>query len=171
MPLLVAGHVEEGLVEYFGYGAPTTGTAAIVTLTIGGTPTSGTFKLQVEGFWTAAITWSATNNTLRDNIDAALEALPSVGTGGVVTAVGTMTAGIGTMTVTFAATRVVQNFEVNYAALVGSGAVVSSLVSTPGVLPNPNGPSTGATYQDLTNGELYVNTGTNLVPVWEDQGP
>jgi hypothetical protein len=37
------------------------------------------------------------------NIDAALEALSNIGTSGVVTAAGTMTNGVGTITVTFAA--------------------------------------------------------------------
>src|SRR5215210_3226831 len=82
-------------------GAPVAGTNTLQTITIGGTPTGGTFKLTCEGMTTAAITWSATNATLVANIDAALEALPVVGTGGVVTAVGTAVAGIGTITCTF----------------------------------------------------------------------
>jgi hypothetical protein len=87
--------------RYSSAGAPSAGTNEVQTITIGGTPDGGTFKLAFGGFRTAAIPWSATNNTLRDNVDAALEALPSIGTGGVATAVGTMTAGIGTLTVTF----------------------------------------------------------------------
>src|SRR3954464_11821503 len=82
-------------------GAPVAGTDEVQTITIGGTPTSGTFRLTFEGFTTGDITWSATNATLVANIDAALEALDNIGTGGVVTAVATMTAGIGTATVTF----------------------------------------------------------------------
>src|SRR4030095_42426 len=82
-------------------GAPVAGTDEIQTITIGGTPTGGTFALTFEGFTTAPISWNATNATLIAAIDAALEALPNIGTGNVVTAVGTMTAGIGTATVTF----------------------------------------------------------------------
>ena len=82
-------------------GAPVGGTDEIQTITIGGTPTAGTFTLTFEGATTAAITWSAVNATLVAAIDAALEALGTIGTGGVTTAVGTMTAGIGTITVTF----------------------------------------------------------------------
>jgi len=78
------------------------GTAEVQTITFAATP-SGTFRLRLAGQRTAAITWSATNNTLRDNVDTALEALSNIGTSGVVTAVGTMTAGVGTLTVTFAA--------------------------------------------------------------------
>src|SRR3954463_10288848 len=82
-------------------GAPVAGTDEVQTITIGGTPTAGTFTLTYDGFTTAAITWSNVNATLIAAIDAALEALPNIGSGGVVTAVGTMTAGIGTTTVTF----------------------------------------------------------------------
>jgi len=92
----------EGATEYQNAGAPVDGTNEVQTLTIGGAPTGGTFKLKFDGHITAAISWSATNNTLRDNVDAALEALPNIGTGGVTVAVGTMTAGVGTLTITFA---------------------------------------------------------------------
>src|SRR4051794_15606160 len=82
-------------------GVPGAGTSEIQTITIGGTPTGGTFRLRYEGQTTANIPWNATNATLVASIDAALEALATVGTGNVTTAVGTMTAGIGTITVTF----------------------------------------------------------------------
>jgi hypothetical protein len=79
------------------------GTGAVQTITFAGT-LSGKFRLRYRGQETATITWSATNNTLRDNVDAALEALPNIGAGEVTTAVGTMTSGVGTLTVTFAGT-------------------------------------------------------------------
>lgn len=95
--------------QYIGLGMPSTnagvpgaGTSEVQTLTIGGTPTGGTFRLAFGGRRTAAITWSATNATLIANIDAALEALPTIGTGGITTAEGSLTAGIGTITLTFA---------------------------------------------------------------------
>ena len=75
-------------------GAPVAGTDEVQTITIGGTPTAGTFTLTFEGFTTAAITWSNVNATLIAAIDSALELLPNVGSSGVVMAVGTMTAGI-----------------------------------------------------------------------------
>ena len=87
-------------------GAPAAGTNEVQTLTIGGTPTGGTFRLSYQGRRTGLIAWSATNNTLVANVDAALEALPTIGTGGVVTAAGTLTAGVGTITITFSGTRV-----------------------------------------------------------------
>jgi hypothetical protein len=102
--VITGGKVIEGV--YRGYssaGAPANGTSEVQTLTIGGTPTGGTFTLAFDGFTTAPITWSATNATLIANIDTALEALPNIGTNGVTTAAGTVTAGIGTITITFAA--------------------------------------------------------------------
>src|SRR6185436_2823579 len=82
-------------------GAPTAGTNEVQTLTIGGTPTAGTFKLTFDGWTTAAITWSATNATLLAAINAALDALPNVGASGIVATAGTLTAGIGTILLTF----------------------------------------------------------------------
>src|SRR5690242_16258253 len=101
MAVITGGRVIAGAVEYVGAGAPTTGTAAVQTLDFESI-TGGTFQISLEGLTTADITWSATNATLIANVDAALEALPNIGTGGVVTAAGTLTAGIGTMTLTFA---------------------------------------------------------------------
>ena len=94
--------IEGGIGPYENAGVPSAGTSEVQTLTIGGTPTGGTFTLTYDGQTTAAISWSATNNTLRDNVDTALEALTNIGTGGVTTAVGTMTSGVGTLTITFA---------------------------------------------------------------------
>lgn len=77
----------------------------VQTLTFGGTITGGTFTLTFDGYTTAAISWSSTNATLVSNIDTALGALTSIGgAGNVTTAVGSMTAGIGTITVTFVGT-------------------------------------------------------------------
>jgi hypothetical protein len=85
--------------------APTAGTSEVQTLTIGGTPTGGTFQLAFEGLITAAIPWSNVNATLIAAIDSALEALPSIGTGNIATAAGTLTAGIGTVTLTWRRAR------------------------------------------------------------------
>src|SRR5690242_16158060 len=82
-------------------GVPGNGTNEVQTLTIGGTPTSGTFKLAFDGFITAAITWSSNNTTLLANIQAALDALPNLGTNGCVASAGTVSSGIGTILLTF----------------------------------------------------------------------
>jgi hypothetical protein len=160
----------EGATEgYVSAGAPSAGTAAVQDLAIGGTPTAGTFRLAHQGFVTADITWSATNNTLRDRVDAALEALPSIGTGGVVTAVGTMTGGIGNLTLTFGK-AVVPLITVNKNGLTGTAPTVAVTETTPGVPVTATGAPKGALLTDTTNGILYINTGTAAAPTWTKVG-
>lgn len=149
-------------------GAPVNGTNAVQTITFGGTPTGGTFTLSVLGFTTAPIAWSATNATLVANIDAALEALPVVGTAGVTTAVGTMTAGIGTITVTFTGNNgvQVQPTMVAVSSLTGTAPTLAVATTTPGVDATGRGAPAGALLDDLTNGIPYVNQGTATAPAW-----
>jgi hypothetical protein len=172
--IITGGRIIEGSRDgYTSAGAPSAGTSEVQTLTIGGTPTGGTFKLAFEGFTTAAITWSATNATLVANIDAALEALPNIGTGGVTTAVGTMTAGIGTITLTFAgnlAVKAVSTVTVANNSLTGTAPTLAVVETTPGVNPTGQGAAIGATLTDTTNGLLYINTGTALAPTWTKVG-
>lgn len=165
--------IEGGIGPYEFAGTPGAGTSEVQTLTIGGTPTVGTFKLKFDGHVTGDITWSSTNNTLRDNVDAALEALPNIGTGGVTTAVGTMTDGIGTLTVTFAgnlAKLVVPLITVEENALEGTDPTVEVAETTPGVTADFRGAKKGALVTDTTNGILYINTGTALAPTWTKVG-
>ncbi len=93
-----------GLVRDLGPGgwhATVTATNEVQTVTIGGTPTGGTFTLTCGGQTTGPISWSNVNATLLSAIDTALELLSGIGSGGVACAAGTLTAGIGTLTVTF----------------------------------------------------------------------
>lgn len=150
-------------------GVPGAGTSEVQTLTIGGTPTGGTFTLAFRGDTTAPITWSATNATLVANIDAALEALSTIGTGGVTTAVGTAVAGIGTITITFAGNlvnRAVPTITVAANAMTGTSPTVAVAETTPGVDAAGLGAAPGALMIDVTNKTLYQNTGTALSPVW-----
>jgi hypothetical protein len=146
-------------------GAPSTGTAAVQTLTIGGTPTGGTFRLAHGGFVTADITWTAVDATLVSAIDAALEALPSIGTGGVVAADSTLTSGIGDVTLTFGK-AVVPVVTVNKNALTGTLPTLAVANTTPGVPETATGAPKGALLTDTTNGKLYINTGTAADPTW-----
>lgn len=150
----------------FNAGAPSDGTSEVQTLTIDAD--GGTFTLVYEGQTTAAISWSATNNTLRDNVDAALEALATIGTGGITTAVGTMTAGVGTLTLTFAgnlAKKAVSLITVGSNNLTGT-ATLTVEETTPGVDATGRGAAKGALLTDTTNAKLYINTGTALAPTW-----
>lgn len=159
-----------GLLQYAG--TPATGTDEVQTLTLGGTITGGTFRITFEGATTAAITWSNVNATLVAAIDAALEALPNIGTGNVTTAVGTMTAGVGTATITFTgalAKRDVGLMTVT-SSLTGTSIVTGMVTTTPGVDSGGRGAPKGALLTDTTNGILYVNTGTAAGPTWTKVG-
>ena len=153
-------------------GIPSAGTSEIQTLTFAATWIAAeTFKLAFEGFTTAPIAWSATNATLVGNIDAALEALPNIGSGGVTTATGTMTSGIGTITVAFAGNLAKKPVATISVAQNNSAAGTLGVAeTTPGVLATGRGASVGATLQDTTNGVSYVNTGTSLSPTWTKVG-
>lgn len=112
------------------------GTDEVQTLTIGGTPTGGTFKLRFESNNTSAITWSSNNTTLLANIQAALDAHPSLGTNGCVASAGTVTAGIGTILLTFGAARgkrVVETMTIGDNSLTGTAPTLAVAETTPGV--------------------------------------
>lgn len=152
---------------YLNAGAPTAGTSEVQTLTIGGTPTGGTFRLSFEGVRTGSITWSATNATLLANMNAAMDA--AWGTASVVAAAGTLTAGIGTVTLTFGANRALQavpTIAVNENALTGSAPTLAVAETTPGVDATQRGAAKGALLIDTTNGTLYQQTGTPPSVTW-----
>ena len=171
MPTIELNNTMPGLGPFSFAGAPSAGTDEVQTLTIDAD--GGTFKLAFMGFTTAAISWSATNNTLRDNVDAALEALPTIGTGGVTTAVGTMTAGVGTLTITFAGNlgkRAVDLITVANNSLTGT-ATLTVEETTPGVNATLRGQvEKGGVLIDTTNGIQYTNTGTVQAPTWTKTG-
>jgi hypothetical protein len=152
------------------HGAPSNGTNEVQTLTIGGTPTGGTFKVTFDGFATGAITWSATNATLVSNIQTALNALPNLADGEVTAATGTITAGIGTITLTFGGNRAklaVNLMTVSTNSLTGTSPTAAITETTPGVTATGRGSAKGRLCVDDTNGALYQNTsGTVLAPTW-----
>lgn len=148
-------------------GAPVAGTDEVQTLTFDGTWVAAeTFQLSLGGsLITGNIAWSATNNTLIANIDAALEAI--LGAGSVTTAVGTMTNGIGTITVTF--TGAYGKMAVPTLAVYREGSPDGTLAveeTTPGVNATGRGAPKGAKLTDITNGKDYINSGTPTAPTW-----
>jgi len=151
-------------------GAPVAGTNEVQTLTIGGTPTGGTFKLTFDGWTTGAITWSATNATLLANINAALDALPNGAASAIVATAGTLTAGIGTIVLTFSgaplAKRAVSTMTVANNSLTGTSPTLAIAETTPGVDVTGRGSVVGQLLTDTTNGKLYINTGSAVAPTW-----
>ena len=171
MAIISGGHIIEGAREGFrvSAGAPGAGTSAVQTLTIGGTPTGGTFKLSYDGRATAAITWSATNATLLSNINTALDALSNGGSGYIVATAASLTAGIGTISLTFSsvlARRKVSVLAVADNSLTGTAPTLAIANTTPGVDPAGQGAPKGGLLSDSTNGKLYINTGSDSNPVW-----
>lgn len=168
MPTIEMTNVIEGaLGGYTNAGAPTAGTDEVQTLTIGGTPTGGTFTITYDGRTTTAITWTATDATLVADIDAALEALVNIGTGGVTTAAGTLSSGIGTVTLTFVGVNAKKNVSLAVAnsSLTGTSPTAVIATTTPGVDASGRGAAKGALLTDVTNGKLYITTTTNP-PTW-----
>jgi hypothetical protein len=142
-------------------GVPSGGTSEVQTLTIGGTPTGGTFTLTYDGFTTGAITWSATNATLLANILAALEALPNISVGDVALAATTLTAGIGALTITFGGNLIKLAVPTISAtsSLTGTLPTVAVVETTPGVTGTHRGIAKGGLVIDTANAELYQNLG------------
>lgn len=154
-------------------GAISAGTDEVQTLTIGGTPTGGTFKLRFESTNTSAITWSSNNTTLLANIQAALDAHPSLGTNGCVASAGTVTAGIGTILLTFGTARAKEAVETMTVAannLTGTAPTLAIAETTPGVNATGMYASLGDVgYDDA--GVLRVNTATSgRIPTWTKVG-
>jgi len=150
-------------------GVPSNGTSAIQTGTIGGTPTAGSIAFQsTNGIISGSALWSATNNTLIAHIQAVLDAL--LGTDEVLVAVGTMTAGIGTFTVTFQnnSAAKVQPLLTGINNLTGTSPTFSMATTTPGVNATHRGAPKGGMVQDQTNGNVYVNHGTQTAPTWQE---
>ncbi len=176
MPVITGGvQIIEGSYGPVYYaGVPGAGTDSIQTLTFGAGWTGGTFKLAWNGFTTTAISWSATNATLIANIDAALGALPNVGSASnVTTADSTLTAGIGDLTVTFVAAlgkSAIPLMTVADNSGTGTTHALTIANTTPGVAATARGLAPGGIVVDTTNAKVYVNTGTAAAPTWTVAG-
>lgn len=148
-------------------GAPNNGTNEIQTLTFGAGTTTGNFKLTFQGETTGNIAWTATDATLVTNIDTALEALSGIGTSGVATAAGTVSSGIGTVTVTFSGANVAKlNVGIISVATQTTGGTLSVAESTAGVEADGRDSGIGAIAIDSTNGAMYQNLAAAPNPVW-----
>ena len=166
----MARHIADRSLGPFAFtGAPAAGTDEVQTLTIGGTPTGGSFKLSFEGARTAAISWSSTNATLVSNVQAALRALHTINGANVTVAVGTMTAGIGTLTITFGGTKAkmaVPTIAVADNSLTGTAPTLAVAETTPGVDATLRGARMGALAVRDDTGVWHSNTGTADSPTW-----
>lgn len=159
-------------------GVPTNGVNDVQIITFGGTITGATFRLRCRGQNTAPITWSSTNNTLRDRIDSALEALGGVGAGQVTTTVGTMTSGIGTILVEFTGTLAklaMPLIAVSDNSLTESDpedpGTITVTRSVLGVSATLRSAATGDWLENVLNGGFYVNVGASPIAQWVPAEP
>lgn len=172
MAVIERGNVIEGVSSGFETaGAPTAGTNEVQTLTIGGTPTGGTFQLGLDGVYCGDITWSSTNATLLSRINTALDA--KFGTGSIVATDSTLSSGIGNLLLTFSgneyAKRAVNTMTARN-SLTGTVPTLAVAETTPGVNTSGRLAPKGAKLTDTTNGIAYINTGTAYSPTWTKVG-
>lgn len=144
-------------------GTPTAGVSAVQTITPSAAPVAGTWRIVFEGATTAELDFNAT----AAEVEAALEALSTIGAGNVAVA-----KALGVYTVTFqgdlgALAVGALAIDANTLEDVG-GDPVDMVVAeaTPGVTATGRGALHGALLIDTTNGDLYVNNGTPLAPSW-----
>jgi hypothetical protein len=158
----LANPIEGALGGYQNAGAPGAGTNEVQTLTIGGTPTAGSFQLGLDGVYTASIPWNSTNATLLASMVTALDA--KFGASAIVPTAGTLTAGIGTILLTFSggtlSKRAVSTMAV-VNALTGTVPTLANVETTPGVTATARDAVKGALLTDTTNGILYIATVAN----------
>jgi len=164
----VSNPIEGGYGPYLMVGAPVAGTTEVQTLTIGGTPTGGTFKLTYQGHQTAAITWTAVDATLVTSIQTALRALSNIPADGVNVADTTLTSGIGAVSITFAGdlAKKAQPLITAQSSLTGTLPTIVITEATPGVDATGIGAAPGALLVDTDTPALYQNSGTAALPVW-----
>lgn len=152
--------------------APTAGTDEAQTLTFGGTPTGGTYRLDIDGNTTGPITWTNVNATCLNNLQAGLDA--AVGANSIVATLGTLAAGIGTIVLTYSgsrfAKRAMPTATVAANNLTGTSPTIGVVETVAGVTAtNQVGAPPGAMIAVGATGKLMVNTGTAAAPTWTAQ--
>lgn len=177
MGIITGGRIIEGAglhTPLLNAGPPVPGTNEVQTLTIGGTPTGGAFRVAYDGLPTAPIPWSNVNATLLAALNAALDALPNGGASAIVATAGTLAAGIGTILLTFSGAPLnrmaVNTMTVADNSLTGTAPTLAIAETTPGVDATARGAAPGGLLIDTTNGLLYQNQGTPYAPTWNKVG-
>jgi len=148
-------------------GPPVAGTDEIQTLTIGSNSEPATFKLSYEGAVTEPISWGSDNAALTGAIQAALEALPTLGAGSVTVAPTEMVAGVGKATVSFKGPKAGQKASLlGVAPVEGPTVQVGVEATTPGTNGTGYAAPKGAVLIDSETPGLYQNHGTASSPDW-----
>lgn len=157
--------IEGTLGPYRSAGAPSNGTSAVQTVTITGFDAC-VLTMSFDGY-TAVVAFDGDeeNTDIDTAVTAALEALPSIGTGGV--SVGVTGTTDRAIALTFTGNNAKKNVSLVTAALGAEDEpTVDAANTTPGVTASARGAGKGATLLDTTNGKAYINTGTPQEPAW-----
>jgi hypothetical protein len=151
---------------YLSGAAVATATNEVQTLTFGGAP-AGNYILSVRGYQ-LTIAWSNVNATLLAALQAALDGVPGVGAGSIVATAGALTAGVGTVLLTYSGVSVAGRPQGGIVVISPpSPGTLSVAITTPGAEQNPPLPGKHALYMNLTTGQVYSNSGgTPAAPVW-----
>jgi len=146
-------------------GVPTAAVNEEQTLTLSAAAASGTFRVAFEGQRTALLA----HNVSAADMQTALRGLITIGASGVtvglVGQVYTVTFGSGNMAGLEVPLLTIEDNMLLDAGLADVTIAVAESVA--GVTATGRGAAKGALLIDTTNGKLYINGGTALVPVWK----
>ena len=146
--------------------APTTGVNAVQTLSVTGSPTGGSFTLTFGGKTTAAIAF----NAAASDVQAALQALSSIGAGNVTCTGGPLPGSNVVVTFSNSLAGQPQNTITHTDSFTGGATPAASVASTTsGVWGSYRSALPGALLLDTLNGFIYKNTGDQYTPVWTKQ--
>lgn len=145
-------------------GAPAAAVNEVQTLTLSAAAASGTFRVAFQGQRTALLA----HNISAADMQTALRGLKTIGANGVTVGLAaqvyTVTFGGGNMAGLAQPLLTIEDNTLKDAGLADVTIAVAESVA--GVTATGRGAAIGALLMDITNKDLYVNAGTELVPVW-----
>jgi hypothetical protein len=170
MSVITGGQVLGGNygAPYLSAGAPSAGTSEVQSLTTAGTPAGGTFKLAYEGVTSGTIGYNAGTAA----VQAALDAMNTLGTGNTLVAGSALNNAAGSpTTITFQGNLAQKNVSsltlANNSLTGGTVPSVTIGTPTPGADATARDAATGELLIDVINGKLYINTSTTAdTPTW-----
>lgn len=142
---------------------PVNGTDEVQRITITGTPTGGTFRLNIYGYQTAAIAYNAAAAA----VVAALEALPCIGAGNVTGSGGALPGSAVDVKFTLRLGRFDHDQMTATNSLTGgTSPTITISTPTPGVRATHRGAAKGARLINQNTGAMFSNRGTEQAPNW-----
>jgi len=168
--MVISAFAQESWPVYANAGVPSNGTTAVYTLTIQTSTSGGSFTLTIaSGRTSAVIPWNATNATLLASVKSAVEGLNAVGANNTTVAAGTLTAGIGTITITMAGNKTELAFPAFSVTnnLITGGTIPTITNTTPGVTATFRDAKPGVILVDNSTPGLWFNaSATRYAPTW-----